>query len=281
MANIEVSIICSAYNHEKYIRDAIEGFLKQETNFEFEVLLHDDASTDHTADIIREYEEKYPDIIKPIYQTENQYSKHVSIGNTYQYPRAKGKYIAICEGDDYWTDPHKLQKQYDMMENHPEVDICAHASTLIEASSNKKVGMCSPVDETCIIPARDVIKGGGEFVMTNSLFYRSEIQKEMPEFRKLLNLDYTIQVHGALRGGMLFIAEDMSVYRVNAQKSWISRMKKNKEKKVAHLKKTLRMLKQLDKDTNGKYHWTISERVLRLQTKIIWIKVSDLFGKRG
>jgi len=105
-----VSICCITYNHEKYIRDAIEGFLMQKTLFPIEILIHGDASTDKTADIIKEYEVKYPDIIKPIYQTENQFSKGVSISATYQFPRARGKYIAICEGDDYWTDPHKLQK---------------------------------------------------------------------------------------------------------------------------------------------------------------------------
>ena len=118
---ILVSICCITYNHEKYIRDAIEGFLMQKTDFPFEVLIHDDASTDGTADIIREYETKYPDIIKPIYQTENQYSKGIKISATYNYPRAKGKYIALCEGDDYWIDPYKLQKQVDFLEHMKNV----------------------------------------------------------------------------------------------------------------------------------------------------------------
>jgi len=99
-----VSICCLTYNHAPYIRDAIEGFLMQKTNFPVEILIHDDASTDGTADIIREYETRYPDIIKPIYQTENQYSKGVKISWEYQFSRARGKYIALCEGDDYWTD---------------------------------------------------------------------------------------------------------------------------------------------------------------------------------
>lgn len=115
-----VSICCITYNHEKYIQQCLEGFLIQKTTFPFEILIHDDASTDRTADIIREYETKYPDIIKPIYQTENQYSKGVFISATYNWSRAKGKYIALCEGDDYWIDPMKLQKQVDFLEAHPE-----------------------------------------------------------------------------------------------------------------------------------------------------------------
>jgi glycosyltransferase involved in cell wall biosynthesis len=96
----------------------------QQTNFPIEVLIHDDASTDDTADIIREYERKYPEIIKPIYQTENQYSKGVDVFQ-YNFSRAQGKYIALCEGDDYWTDPYKLQKQVDFLEKNPEYSICS------------------------------------------------------------------------------------------------------------------------------------------------------------
>ena len=121
-----VSVCTLAYNHEPYIRECLDGILMQKTNFAFELLIHDDASTDGTADIIREYEAKYPDIIKPIYQTENQYSKGVKINATIQFPRAKGKYIALCEGDDYWTDPLKLQKQVDFMEANPNCSLCCH-----------------------------------------------------------------------------------------------------------------------------------------------------------
>ena len=114
--DIIVSIITLTYNHEPYIRECLDGNLMQQTSFKFELLIHDDASTDNTANIIREYAAKYPNIIKPIYQTENQYSQKVPIGCTYLYPRAQGKYIALCEGDDYWTDPLKLQKQVDFLE---------------------------------------------------------------------------------------------------------------------------------------------------------------------
>ena len=121
-----VSINCITYNHKQYIRDAIEGFLMQITNFPVEILIHDDASTDGTVEIIREYEKQYPWLIKPVYQTENQYSKHnsfISISKI-QYGRALGKYIAFCEGDDYWTDHYKLQKQVDFLESNVWVDNC-------------------------------------------------------------------------------------------------------------------------------------------------------------
>lgn len=121
-----VSICCATYNHAPYIRQCLDGFVMQKTNFPVEILIHDDASTDGTQDIIREYEQRYPDIIKPIYQTKNQYSKGVKVSLVYNYSRARGKYIALCEGDDYWTDPYKLQKQVDFLESHPDYVMCSH-----------------------------------------------------------------------------------------------------------------------------------------------------------
>lgn len=122
-----VSISCITYNHELYIRDSLEGMLMQQCDFDFEILIHDDASTDNTQKIIKEYQEKYPNIIKPIFQKENQYSKGKRGFNaTYNFTRAIGRYIALCEGDDYWTDPLKLQKQVSFLENNPSVVLCTH-----------------------------------------------------------------------------------------------------------------------------------------------------------
>ena len=119
-----VTIRCLAYNHEPYIRQCLDGFVMQKTNFRFEAVVHDDASTDGTAAIIREYAERYPDIIKPIYETENQYSKRDGSLSRVLDAHMQGKYIAICEGDDYWTDPYKLQKQVDFLEANPEYSMC-------------------------------------------------------------------------------------------------------------------------------------------------------------
>ena len=118
-----VAIRCITYNHEPYIRDALEGFVMQKTDFPFVAVVHDDASTDGTADIIREYAARYPHIIKPLYETENQYSKgdgSMSRMMNRAVVATGAKYIALCEGDDYWTDPLKLQKQVDFLESHPD-----------------------------------------------------------------------------------------------------------------------------------------------------------------
>ena len=153
--SVEVSVVCNAYNHEKYIRSALEGFVMQKTSFPFEVLVHDDASTDHTAEIIREYEIKYPDIIKPIYSTENQYSKNDGSLDRIQYGRVQGKYIALCEGDDYWMDPLKLQKQYDLLEKHPEIDMCATAAKT--ERNGEIVGRVSPSSRDTLFSSDDML----------------------------------------------------------------------------------------------------------------------------
>ena len=112
-----VSIISITYNHEPYIRECLDGFLMQKVDFPIEIIVHDDASTDHTADIIREYYEKRPDLFHVIIERENQQSRHTRVGLRL-YDLAQGKYVALCEGDDYWIDPLKLQKQVDCCENN-------------------------------------------------------------------------------------------------------------------------------------------------------------------
>lgn len=257
---IMVSIICNTYNHELYIRDALQSFVMQKTNFKYEILVHDDASTDDTAKIIHEFEEKYPDLIKPIYRTENRYSQGLSLG---QVERAKGKYIALCEGDDYWIDSNKLQKQCDAMEKHTECDICAHSAYLVEGESRKQIGKIAPKTSSGILSPQDVILGGGGFVATSSLMLRSEIMKKPYNFYRNLELDYSLQIAGSLRGGMLFIPDYMSCYRVAINASWTNEIHRNPEKYCRHIDKVINMLKILDEETKGKYKDVISYAITR------------------
>lgn len=144
-SKIIVSICCITYNHAPFIRKALEGFLMQEppTGVSadepwYEILIHDDCSTDGTTEIIKEYAAKYPDRIFPLYETENQYSK-VGVGrmDLFNYKRVRGRYMAYCEGDDFWTDPHKLQKQVDFMEVHPDHSICFHECEVYESQTGR------------------------------------------------------------------------------------------------------------------------------------------------
>ena len=133
-----VSICCITYNHASFIRKCLDGFLMQQTTFPIEILIHDDCSTDGTTEIIREYEAKYPDLIFPLYEEENQYQQGKAAEiDFYNYRRARGKYIAYCEGDDYWTDPLKLQKQVDFMEANPEYSVCFHDFQVYDVRTGK------------------------------------------------------------------------------------------------------------------------------------------------
>lgn len=138
--DILVSVCSITYNHAPYIRQCLDGILMQQTDFKYEIIIHDDCSTDGTTEIIREYAAKYPHLFVPIFQTENQYSKGVrGMFATFVFPCAKGKYVAMCEGDDYWIDPLKLQKQVDFLEANPEYSLCFHrVKTIYEKGCNGK-----------------------------------------------------------------------------------------------------------------------------------------------
>lgn len=253
---IVVSIICNTFNQELYIAQTIEGFIKQETEFRYEVLIHDDASTDNTQRIIREYEMRYPDIIKPIYQKYNQYSKGISVTNTYQLPRAKGKYIAICEGDDYWTDKYKLKTQVQALEKHPRINICAHPVSILR---NERVdGVVRPFKKDLLVLPEQVILYGGSFVGTCSILYRRSMDDFTPEFRKFLSMDYTIQIHGALEGGLLYIDKNMACYRIGSNGSWTNSVLRVPQKAIEHYELMERLLEMIDKNTSCKYSNVIS-----------------------
>ena len=138
MNSIKVSIICNTYNHENYIEKTLLGFLNQKTNFKFEVLIHDDASTDNTVQIIKKYVDSYPDVFFPIYENVNQLSKGVPVTYQYQYSRSRGEYIAYCEGDDYWIDDLKLQKQVDFLDNNLNYIACVHRYVVVDQNNIEK-----------------------------------------------------------------------------------------------------------------------------------------------
>lgn len=288
-SQVKVSVICNAYNHGKYIRKCLEGLVMQKTDFVYEILVHDDASTDNTAEIIREYERQYPQLIKPVYQTENQYSK----GGIYpfQYPRAKGEYIALCEGDDYWTDENKLQRQVDALDAHPEVDICAHAADIVTEDGNSIRDHIAPRATKCIIPVEAVIYGGGAFVATNSLMYRSHLKTTTYEFRNMWRIDYTLQILGSLRGGMLYLPENMSAYRWMAVGSWTMRQSASREKRQKIFERMKAALETLNQETEGKYDQVISNTILKEEfvfyymngpyAKVLSPKYREIRKKRG
>ena len=262
---IKVSIICNAYNHEKYIEKAIDSFIMQKTDFTYEILIHDDASTDKTAKIIKQYEERYPDIVKPIYQTENQYSKGKDINAVYQYPRVNGQYIAFCEGDDFWTDERKLQKQVEALEENIAINICAHSALAVRANTEKVLYKISPSKETCIFNVKKVIQGGGGFVSTNTLMVRRCILESIPEYYTYFPIDYALQIQGSIDNGMLYLGDTMAAYRIMADNSWSVVMRNDPMKRYQINLKIIEMLKILNHSTQGKYEEVILEKSEELE----------------
>ncbi len=202
-----VSISCLAFNHENYIRKALDGFIMQKTSFGFEVLIHDDASTDRTAEIIAEYADEYPDIIKPVYQTENQWLKGKRGSAVHNFPRAKGKYIALCEGDDYWTDPTKLQRQVDFLESHADYSMVAENALVVNTEKNTKYNFSNT--GTGDIGLSQLL--GKRRFATASVLFRSDALDE--EFYRLeYTGDVILWCYLAKKGKIRYLPRVSSVY---------------------------------------------------------------------
>lgn len=219
----KVSVCCWTYNHEKFIRDALDGFVMQKTDFPFEVIIHDDASTDKTADIIREYEAKYPNLFRTIYQTENQYCKANFIESVV-FPMVKGEYVAICEGDDYWTDDNKLQKQVDFLDANPEFSVCFHSINVVHDDGTPNHYFPKPNDRF----NRDVLTVYNllcwNFIQTNSVMYRWRFNENLSPLNfdsyKIMPLDWYIHLLHAQVGKIKYLDDPMGVYRRHGNSVW-------------------------------------------------------------
>lgn len=217
-----VSIWCFVYNQESYIRQCLEGVILQKTNFKIEVIIHDDASSDHTPDIIREYAKKYPDIIKPIYETENQYSKHDGSLRSIMNNACKGKYIAFCEGDDYWIDPLKLQKQIDFLEKNPEYGMCCGNASIYKenigkicGTANKEVPYFSD-NENKEEVFNSIVFGRGGGIVTATVVYRSDVRSRIIGNDKFFLMEDTpLWLDISQLSKIKYFDEIFSVYRVH------------------------------------------------------------------
>ena len=266
------------YNHEPYLRDCLEGFVMQQTTFPFVAVVHDDCSTDGSAAIIREYAEKYPHIVKPVFETENQYSKHDgSLRRAMDEACGKygAKYIALCEGDDCWTDPRKLQKQVDFLEAHPEYTmVCSNAKVttpekVLEKEDFENMGWHQYTKE-CDIPTEDTISKGGWLIHTASIVYRYGLKDKYPDAcKKTTAGDYTLQMFAALNGNIHFFPEQMVVYRFQTANSWTEREKRQSyEGRAYALMREIDMLLSLNEYSSGQYssafYYRITSSVWRL-----------------
>lgn len=218
---ILVSIICLTYNHANFIGRALDSFLSQKTNFNYEIIVHDDASTDGTTDIIKEYANK-SDKIVPIYQTENQWKKSGHISKRYIYPKIRGKYVAYCDGDDYWIDDNKLSTQVSIFEKDKDVTLCFHKTRIEYNDAPQIEPKLFPSEE--MIPLNknpslsDLLKFN--FIQTSSVMYRwkKELIDDIPE--NILPGDWYLHLLYANIGKIFYIREVMSVYNRHVNSVW-------------------------------------------------------------
>lgn len=268
---VKVSICCVTYNHENFISDAIESFLMQRTFFPYEILIHDDASTDRTPLIIREYESLYPGIIRGVYQTVNQYSRGERVSR-FLLEKAKGSYVAVCEGDDYWTDPDKLQKQVDYMEDHPGCSLCVHGAIHVGVDNRSLASKTRPARRSRRFAAEEVIEGGGGLFPTNSFLYPVQYAVERPDYYKNAPVgDYPLAIYLATQGYVYYMDRMMSTYRVGVEGSWSVETLCSKEKLKDHFEKINVMLEAVNRETEHRYEESILNTIKNNQFRLLLI----------
>lgn len=267
------------YNHEPYLRDCLEGFVMQQTTFPFVAVVHDDCSTDGSAAIIREYAEKYPHIIKPVYETENQYSKQDgSLRRAMDEACGKygAKYYALCEGDDYWTDPRKLQKQVDFLEAHPDYTmVCCNcevemADKRLTTHKNFVEAGWTHVDGDRDISTEELIECMGRMGHTAGLVYRSSILQLIPQATmKCQNGDFRLQITAALAGKVHHMNDCMFLYRFMTPGSWNDRNKRFYGEKALYdfMSSFINMLDIFNEASKGKYEHSFNKAQ---ESLIIW-----------
>ena len=258
-----VTVICATFNQEKYIRKALDGFLLQKTNFPYEIIVHDDASGDNTPNVIKEYADKFPDLIVPVLQKENQFSKGVHITKELLIPMARGKYIALCEGDDYWSDANKLQAQFDAMEQHPECSICVHRTQGISEDETQEIRTFPAGQmDTGVVAAEKIVHqmfAENEWVFhTTSYFFRKSDALDMNEkafdfWKKPAYGDFAYMQMAALKGDFYYIDKVMSFYRMGSIGSTVRRDMNLNLRKQRNLR-FINAISNFDRATNDKFH---------------------------
>lgn len=264
-----VSICCTTYNHGKYIRDTINAFLMQRCDFEYEILIHDDASTDDTQSIILEFQNRYPDVIFAILQTKNQLSQKI-IPSHINYRRARGKYLAICEGDDRWTDPDKLAKQVKKLCANQEYHLCFHPAyekNVLEPG--KDYLPCGRyLNHTGFVSTEDVIAKSYGMIPTASMMVTSEAMAKVLSYvscRSYLCIgDIYIQIISASMGkGAIYIDEVMSIYHSYTESSWSLANSKNPERYLNNVISIMKSYFELNCIYNFKYNLAYRQALLQ------------------
>lgn len=263
-----VSILCITYNHEKYIEECLEGFLKQETTFPVEIIIQDDASTDSTAEIIRKFSSRHPTLFRPIFHETNQYSQGLK-PTLLAARHARGSFVALCEGDDYWIDSGKLEHQITEMLKHPTCSMSFHpviAEYHDRSRPEEVIGWLGKDD--MLMEVESIIRTGSRFgsnCPTPSLVIKRNVFDQLPSWIVSAPVgDYYIKIFAALPGGALYINKTMAVYRAFTADSWSDRIKE-KQVLISFLIATLDALYKANISTEKRHEKAFtSEMLVRL-----------------
>ncbi|WP_417200217.1 glycosyltransferase family 2 protein [Bizionia sp.] len=265
-----LTICCTTYNQEKYLRETLDGFLIQETTFPIEIIIHDDASTDNTVEIIKEYAAK-DNRITTILQTENQYSQNIDPWINFVFPAAKGKYLALCEGDDYWTDPLKLQKQVDFLENNLDFELCFHNSQKLYQQSGKlelNEASSQVAEVTTVIDLVDYC-----FIATPTVVLRNNFK--LPKWINNLPVtDWPLFFIQVGNGKIMKMSDVMAVYRIHKKGVWSSKTDLEKMQTDHQILKALidyRVLPEIA-------HQKMNKKFKKLSKKLVKYKLKRFFG---
>ncbi|MEA4870299.1 MAG: glycosyltransferase [Christensenella sp.] len=257
-----VTVILPTHNHAPFIAGAIESVLLQKTEYPFDILLHDDASTDGTADICREYAARYSEKITLIAQTVNQYQTDRRIQSHILIPRVSAKYTAILDGDDYWIDPEKLQKQVGYLEAHPDCTLCVGGAVAVDVQGGV-VGRAMPYPESRVIDPADMIRAGGGFTASDTIVMPTQLLKDLPAFADAIEAeDIPFQLLGALKGYAYYIADTLMAYRVAVPGSWSTRQYASaKATRIKTSRDLIALNEAYDAYSGGAYHEAFTEAI--------------------
>jgi len=259
-----VSVLIISYNHENYIRKAIESCLMQKTSFPYEIIIHDDASTDGSAKIIQEYADKNPELIIPILQKENQYSKGVRISTTLMVPIARGKFIAFCEGDDYWTDPLKLEKQVTVMDNDPSISLCFTATKWVYVNKKKRDKIMRYHRGNYYFSSDEVIRRSGRFSDIVTTIVRKDIFNHANTWFYLpANGDFALYLLSVLSGQTYYLDEVTAVYHRGVENSWSTKNQTSIKKSVKFFEETINMRDEFNEYSNHRFQKAIRKQNFR------------------
>lgn len=275
-----VSIVCLTYNEEEFVRDCFDSFLMQKTSFPFEVMVYDDASTDSTPSIIQEYATRYPTIFKPILYKENNFKKGLGfLGVREGFRDARGRYIAYCEGDDYWCDEHKLQKQVDFLEAHPEYEVCAHETRIRNDYYPSEDGrLFSTFDVNLFLDRTKQNVYTFTDTLTGNIFHISSMMFRKINFvwpswiNQIKAMDMVIFMLQAEHGNVYFMRDIMSVYR--SRKNSVTSSGGDFKSAITFYDASIKILRLMNRYWNRKYQHLIYPIISRYYMRSMFVCLS-------